>query len=62
MLAIEVKEITYKNYGKCVSISNGLIQTLVTVDVGPRIISFQPVKGQEMLYQDLDRRFLWDNQ
>ncbi len=60
-MSIEVKEITYKNFGKCVSISNGLIQTLVTVDVGPRIISFQAIHGTEMLFQDLERQFLWDN-
>lgn len=60
-MSVEVKEITYKNYGKCVSINNGLIQTIITIDVGPRIISFGCVDGPNLLYNDLDRKFIWKN-
>ena len=35
----------YKDYGKCLSISNGVIETLVTLDIGPRIIYFSFVDG-----------------
>ncbi|QCX33913.1 hypothetical protein FDN13_09485 [Caloramator sp. E03] len=37
---ILIKEVSYKNYGKCLEISNGSIDALVTVDCGPRIIRF----------------------
>lgn len=37
---MEIKEIQYGNYGKCVSLSNGVLQAIVTIDFGPRIISF----------------------
>lgn len=44
----------YKNFGKCLEISNGEIRALVTVDVGPRII-YYGCKGCNMLHEDLRR-------
>lgn len=44
----------YKNYGKCLEISNGQIRALVTVDLGPRII-YYGYKGCNMLHEDIDR-------
>ncbi|MBR7132966.1 MAG: hypothetical protein IKD04_05485 [Clostridia bacterium] len=47
---ITVKEIAeFKDYGKCVSISNGTIEAYVTVDIGPRIIKFGFVDGQNFM-------------
>ncbi len=40
---------SYKEYGKCVSISNGVIEAYVTVDLGPRIIKFGYVDGQNIM-------------
>jgi hypothetical protein len=40
IMAISVKEIVYGEYGKCVEISNGTVDLVVTVDVGPRVIRF----------------------
>ena len=38
---VTVKEYgVFKDYGKCVEITNGKISALVTVEIGPRIISF----------------------
>ena len=38
---VTLKEIeSFKDYGKCLSISNGIIEALVTLDLGPRVISF----------------------
>lgn len=31
---------SYKHYGKCLKITNDLLEILITVDVGPRIIYF----------------------
>lgn len=39
----------YKKYGKCVCISNGVIEAYVTVDLGPRIIRFGFVGEQNIL-------------
>ncbi|MBQ8532454.1 MAG: hypothetical protein IJ432_03365 [Clostridia bacterium] len=47
---VKVTEIeSYKEYGKCVSISNGVIEAYVTVDVGPRIIKFGYKDGQNFM-------------
>ncbi len=40
---------SYKDYGKCVEISNGVITALVTVEIGPRIISFGYTGGQNFM-------------
>ena len=36
---VQTKEIQYKNFGKCMEITNGKASVTVTVDVGPRIIA-----------------------
>ena len=47
---VKVTEIeSYKEYGKCVSSSNGVIEAYVTVDVGPRIIQFGYKDGQNFM-------------
>lgn len=51
-----LKEIEqYKNYGKCVQISNGSVELLVTVDVGPRIIKCGFIGGENIMFNDIDR-------
>lgn len=52
VLSIEIKEVQLKNYGKCLSMNNGKLNLLVTIDVGPRIIWFGPDGGPNLLYQD----------
>lgn len=47
MIKTEIKE--YLDYGKVLSLSNGVIEALVTVDVGPRIIRFGFVDGQNIM-------------
>ena len=50
---VTVKEIeSFKAYGKCVSISNGKIEAMVTVDIGPRIIFFGFIGGQNFMCTD----------
>lgn len=39
----------YKDYGKCLSISNGVIEALVTIDIGPRIISFSFIDDKNVM-------------
>ncbi len=47
---VTVKELeSFKDYGKCLSISNGVIEALATLDIGPRIISFGYVGGQNIM-------------
>jgi hypothetical protein len=37
---ITVRSIKYKGYGNCIEVSNGIVEILVTVDFGPRIIKY----------------------
>lgn len=53
---VNVKEIeNYLDYGKCVEISNGVISALVTIDIGPRIISFGFKGGQNFMCDERER-------
>ena len=50
---IKIKEIeTYKNYGRVLSLSNGKIEAYITIDIGPRIIRFGFVDGQNIMQDD----------
>ncbi len=42
----------YKEYGKVLAISNGIIEAYVTIDLGPRIIRFGYVDGQNFMRDD----------
>ncbi len=46
---------SYKNYGKVLSISNGIIEAYVTLDLGPRIIRFGYVGGKNLMCDDRER-------
>ena len=37
---IKHEKITFKNYGSCIKLSNGIIEAVVTIDIGPRIVYF----------------------
>ncbi|MCX7883996.1 MAG: hypothetical protein N2448_03070 [Caloramator sp.] len=47
-----VREIRYKNYGKCLEISNGNIDAVITIDCGPRIIRFGFIGGENEFCDD----------
>ncbi len=44
------KEFTqFKNYGKCIKLSNGKIEAVATLDLGPRIVFFGFVGGENIM-------------
>lgn len=47
MIKTEIKN--YLDYGKVLSVSNGIVEAYVTIDVGPRIIRFGYVGGQNFM-------------
>lgn len=47
-----VSETSYKSWGKCIKITNGSIEALATVEIGPRIIRFGAVGGENMFFED----------
>lgn len=52
---MEIKEIDYKGFGKCVRMSNGIIDVDVTIDFGPRIIRFGFCNKENLFYNDIAR-------
>lgn len=47
----------YKNFGKCLEIANGIVKLLVTIDVGPRVINYSFMDGENMMFEDVSRDF-----
>lgn len=52
MIKTEIKD--YLNYGRVLSITNGIIEAFITIDVGPRIIRFGYVGGQNIMCDNRD--------
>ncbi len=53
-MAVTVSAVDYLRFGKCVRIANESAELLVTVDVGPRIISYRKIDGENLFFNDLD--------
>lgn len=45
----------YKNYGECLTVTNGLFEMYITTDIGPRIIKFNPVGKENIMFEDIER-------
>lgn len=56
-MAIQIKEVDYLNFGRCVHMSNGVIEVMVTIDIGPRLIHFGLVNGENILFTDTERKY-----
>ncbi len=54
---VNVELCEYKNYGKCLKISNDIVKVIVTVDVGPRVINYSFLDGSNIMFEDIDRSF-----
>ena len=46
--AVKVEKVAYKGWANCYRVSNGEIEAIVTSDVGPRVIRFGFIGGQNM--------------
>lgn len=57
MAQTTLREVEYKNFGRCLELSNGMVKVLVTVDVGPRIINYSFIDGENIMLEDLDRLY-----
>lgn len=52
---IAIKEVTYKNYGKCLSLSNDSMELYVTLNLGPRVIKCNLRGKENLMYEDIER-------
>ena len=53
---ISIKETTYKNFGKCLAISNDAMEIYVTIDIGPRIIKCNLLGKENLMFEDIERK------
>lgn len=58
---MQVTEKQYKNFGKCLEITNGNIELVVTLDVGPRILRYALSGGENIFFEDIDRKIVSDD-
>lgn len=49
----------YENYGRCVKLTNGTVEAIVTADVGPRVLYYGYAGGENVFYLDLERDTKW---
>ncbi|MGX4599711.1 hypothetical protein [Faecalimicrobium sp. JNUCC 81] len=52
---IKTSQINYQNFGKCLHISNEIIELVVPLELGPRIIRYSFINEENMLFEDIDR-------
>lgn len=45
----------YKNFGECLTVTNGLFEMYITIDFGPRIIKYNPIGKENIMFEDIDR-------
>lgn len=57
---IRIDEIDYSVFGKCLHISNGSIELVVTLDFGPRIIRAAYVGKDNFMFEDTAGKFIQD--
>jgi len=58
---ITIKEISYGSFGRCVQVSNGTVDFVATLDVGPRIIRFGFVGGENEFFEDTENNVAENN-
>jgi hypothetical protein len=51
-----MEKINYKNLPNCIRLTNGAVEIIVTTDVGPRIIGYNLVGGENILGVHMDAR------
>ena len=55
LLNIKMERHFYKNFGECLKLTNGLVEAIVTIDFGPRIIYFGLPNGENLFNEDTNR-------
>lgn len=60
-MSIKFTEESYKNFGKCIVMDNGICTLKITVDVGPRIIYYALNGMENMLKEDINRDTVRDS-
>ncbi|MDN5305080.1 MAG: hypothetical protein PWP46_1966 [Fusobacteriaceae bacterium] len=57
---IKYCEINYKNFGNCLKINNDFIELIVSLDFGPRILSYKLIDSENVFYEDTERKLAFN--
>lgn len=57
-MAISYRERSYKTFGRVLAIDNGEIELFITLDMGPHIIRYARIGGENVMYEDVNARFI----
>lgn len=57
MTAQSIEVVQHERWGRCVSLGNGSIELLATLDFGPRIIHLSSIGGKNLFFEDLEEVF-----
>ncbi len=60
-MSIKISEESYKNFGRCIVMDNGICTLKITVDVGPRIIYYALNGMENILKEDINRDTVRDS-
>lgn len=61
-MSIEMKEIEYEPFGRCIKISNRVLEAIISIDFGPRILKFNFLNEENTLYEDKQDRHVYQNE
>lgn len=56
-MKLEQKVITYKGFGKCLELKNGFLRLVVSLDFGPRVLSFSSEEAENIFLEDDKLKF-----
>lgn len=62
MSKVQTEEFRHERWGRCVSLRNGSITLLATLDFGPRIIHLSSEGGSNLFFEDTDERIVQDGE
>lgn len=57
-MEVNVSNITYKEYGKCLRVVNSVVEIIVTIEYGPRIIKYGYVDGKNHFAENIEKRVM----
>jgi len=60
MAEVKIQNVKDSVWGNCVHMTNGMVELLVTVDFGPRVISCSRVGMENMFHTDPEKKPLWE--
>lgn len=55
-MSVDVSNITYKGYGRCLRVVNNVVEIIVTIEYGPRIIKYGYVNGKNHFAENIENK------